>query len=130
MDKNSLHMQEYVWDFAKDGGAVGEIDLSAKANNHEMPAGAIVRRVIAKVETLCVGVGASLAWGYVGTPNADHAAEAVAGLVADALFFDAGDRLVASGSDEGKVAVDISGAPLTAGKVRLVYEYYSPGSKE
>lgn len=137
-----LHVQEYVYDFAVDGGAQGAINLHAKAGVDVVPVGAIVKRVYAKVLTACTSGGsATLAWG-----NGDDAdgysgsAVAVGSLTANALFngYDNGAALlwddtndhpidvnVADAAD-GQFIATIGTADLTAGKVVFMVEYYLP----
>ena len=137
-----LHVEEYVYDFAVDGGSVGAINLSAKDNMHVLPLGAVVKSVVMKVVTAFTSGGAAtVAWGptsdadgYSGTPVA------VASLTANAVFRgyegaaallwqDTNDHplfypvLVANDSD---MKLTIAAAALTAGKSVLWVEYYKP----
>lgn len=68
--KNSgIQVQEYVYDFAVDGGGTGEKFLSSKTGYDPLPVGAIVLGVVAHVVTAVVGSSSTLAWG-----NDDNAA--------------------------------------------------------
>ena len=61
---DGVQVQEYVYDFADDGGVIGEIVLSDKAGLDPLPVGAIVKSVTAKVLTaLTSGGSAVLSWG-------------------------------------------------------------------
>lgn len=125
--KSKLLSEEYVYDFAVDGGAIGNIDLSAKEGYKLLPAGAIVQEVHSWVETACTSGGsATVSWGdgsdvdgYSGT------AKAVAALTLNAAFAGAG-ALVPSYAVNEEFTVSIAVAALTAGKVRFIVSYYLP----
>ena len=133
--KGEIHSKEYLYDFSVDGGAVGAIDLSAKAGYKKLPEGAIVKSVHAKVVTACTSGGsATLSWGT----NADKdgysgSAKAVAALTANAAFSgekDSADLLPSCvATDKGEFEVEIAVAALTAGKVYFAVEYYLAGEK-
>ena len=58
------HVQEYVYDFAVDGGVKDvAINLHAKDNKGVIPVGAIITDVTAKVVTAIVGSSSTVAWG-------------------------------------------------------------------
>jgi hypothetical protein len=135
-------VQEYVYDFAVDGGAQGEIFLSAKANAQPIPNGAIVKGVTMKVVTAFTSGGsATLAWGNDDDPDGySGAAIAVASLTDNAVFngWDNGAALIWDDSndhaiynpvinaDDGDFSVTIGTADMTAGKAVFLVEYYSP----
>ena len=139
--KNKIHVQEFMYDFAVDGGANGTaIDLSAKDNKAVIPAGAIVKAVTAKVVDACTSAGAAtVAWG-----NGDDAdgfsgtTIAVASLTDNALFngwdnaaallWDTDHPIPLNVSTEldGQFKVLISTADLTAGKIVFLVEYLMP----
>lgn len=129
--KNKLLSQEYVYDFAVDGGAVGDIVLSDKAGYNALPSGAVVQNVHAWVETACTSGGsATLSWGdnsdvdgYSGT------AKAVAALTENAVFSGSADSaaLCPSYAANSDFSVSVGTAALTAGKVVYRVEYYVPG---
>jgi hypothetical protein len=141
--KNKILVQEYLYDYSKDGGAIGEIVLSAKNGRAPLPAGAILKSVVARVITQCTSGGAAtVSWG-----NGDSAtgysgtAIAVASLTANAifngegngaslLFDDAGDYSKCAYIDEetttGKFAMTIADFALTAGKIVFICEYFNP----
>lgn len=141
--KNSgVQVQEYVYDFAVDGGAVGTVDLHAKANKSVIPVGGIIKSVTAKVVTACTSAGAAtVAWG-----NGDDAdgysgtAIAVASLTDNALFNgwdnaaaliwdDTNDHQIpvnVADAADGQLIVTIGTAALTAGKMVFLVEYLLP----
>ena len=86
--KNKKHVQEYIYDFAEDGGATGEIDLHAKDNKSVIPVGAIITAVAAKVVTACTSAGsATVAWGNEDDEDGySGSAIGVASLTDNALF--------------------------------------------
>lgn len=112
------HMEqiEAVYDFAKDGGAIGVIDLI------EMKHAAIIHSASVKVLTSVTSAGAATVEMGVagGDTDAILPAQLQAALVAPKGFDSdaAGKGLyVASG---GKVAAEIKVAALTAGKLSVV----------
>lgn len=138
---DGVQVAEYVWDFDVDGGAVGKIILSNKANKSPIPVGAIIKSVVVKVltavttsdsGTLAVGNGDNAA-GYV-------AATAAGSLTDNALFngWDVDSALLWDGTNDhaiylnvldandGEVSVTIATGALTAGKVLVLVEYYYP----
>lgn len=139
---DGVQVQEYVYDFSDDGGAVGAITLSTKDGVDPVPTGAIIKRVSAKVLTAFTSGGSvTLAWG-----NGDDAdgysgsAIAVASLTANALFngYDNGAALLwddtndhaidvnVADSDDASFSVTIGTAAMTAGKAVFLVEYYLP----
>lgn len=138
---NKLHMEKYVYDFAEDGGAVGAIDLSAKANAAPLPDNALVKEVHYWVETAVAGSSSTLAWGnttdadgYSGTAIAEASlgADAVgngAGNAAALLWDDTNDHYIpflCNSANDRDFVVTIGTANLTAGKVHFYVEYYLP----
>src|SRR5690606_38705839 len=68
---DGVHVQQYVYDFAVDGGVKdANIELSAKAGYERLPVGAIIKAVTAKVEAAVVGTSSTLAWGHSANPDA------------------------------------------------------------
>jgi len=118
---------EYEYDLAVDSGAVGSVVLSSKNNSDPLPVGAVRKKVTAIVKTTFVGGGASLQWGDGVNSDADHTAEAVAGLSLNAVFADDSNRAQSSAA-LAQVVVEVTGAPLTAGRLGLMVEYYYPKS--
>lgn len=152
---NMKHTQEYLYDFAVDGGGTGEIVLSDKAGMPNVPVGSIVKRVYATVLTAFTSGGsATLAWGNGDDPDGySGTAIAVASLVVNASFngqetpaapgaliYDniattpdavkENGGLVVTDAAKGQVSVTIATAAMTAGKMALQVEFYAPGQAE
>lgn len=139
---NGLNVQEYVYDFAVDGGVKdANIELSAKAGYERLPTGAIIKAVTAYVETAVVGSSSTVAWGH--SANADAysgttIAEATLALnyvengwktANSELWDDTNDvqkSPYVSTSALGSFVVLISTADLTAGKIKFMVEYLLP----
>lgn len=140
---DGIQVQQYVYDFAVDGGAVSTIDLSAKANYSPLPVGAIVVAVTAWVQAACTSGGsATLEWGNSADPDGySGTAKAVAALTLNAVFNqaegagallwdntnDADKRLYIDTNANGQFKVAIGTAALTAGKVVFAVEYLMLG---
>lgn len=139
---NGIQVAEYVYDFAVDGGAVGAINLHAKAGKGVLPVGAIIKAVTAKVVTAFTSGGsATLVWGNGDDADGYSGATiAVASLTDNALFngWDNGAALlwddtndhqipvnVADAAD-GQFIVTIGTAAMTAGKALFLVEYLMP----
>lgn len=137
-----MQVQEYVYDFGVDGGAVSTIDLSAKAGYDPIPVGAVVMDVVAKVDTaVTTGASGTLAFGNGDDDDGFMSAIAAGSLTANAIFNAAGqdsallwdgtnDHMtpfyVANAAD-GQVQAKIETGALTAGKVRVLVFYVAPG---
>lgn len=138
-----VHVAEYVWNFADDGGTAATYALDAKANYSKVPTGAIIKGVVAVVESAVTSAGAATgAWGD--NSDADGfsgAAIAKAALVAGAVFNghdngaallwdDTNDHaiyfMVDGSTNDGSVDFTIGTAAATAGRVRLLVEFYMP----
>lgn len=141
--RGKKHFMEYVYDFAEDGGATGEIVLSAKSGYESLPEGALVSEVTAVVETAVTGTSSTLAWGNSTDPDGYHAAVAEASLTAGAAFNsqdataallwdDTNDHSIVNRVDgtaaNQTFSVTVGTADLTAGKVRFIVEFYYPRS--
>lgn len=136
-----VQVQEYVYDFAEDGGAQSTITLSSKSGSSPLPVGAIVVAVHTRVETaLTSGGSAVLSWGNGDDADGySGAAAAVAGFTANALnngwdnaaaliWDDTNDHQIPLYIDDvttGAVSFTIGTADLTAGKVVILVEYYA-----
>jgi hypothetical protein len=133
-------VQEYVYDFAVDGGAQGAIVISDSANKKTLPVGALIKNVYAHVSTACTSGGsATVKWGNAAGDF--HGAVAVADLAANAVFNaqdDTSDNLL-NDADPGHpilyrvdsatnatFIVTIATADLTAGKISFLVEYMLP----
>lgn len=145
--KNSgIHVQDYVYDFAVNGGTVSTIDLSITDGYALLPAGATVIGVVARVLTACTSGGsATVEWGNTSdTDGYSGVAIAVASLTANAVFNGAEDAtnpsalLFNNTNDEEKpyavtatantqnFVVKINTAALTAGKIAFSVMYLMP----
>lgn len=143
---NLYHTQEYLYDFAADGGLQSTIVLSDKAGMPNVPVGATVKRAYARVLTqLTSGGAATLSWGNGDDADGySGATAAVAGFTADAVFNgidnaaaliwdDTNDHqidLAVTDAGSGQVSFTITDADLTAGKLAIVVEFYVPGQAE
>lgn len=140
--KNSgLQTQEYVYDFAVDGGTNGAaITLSNKVGYDPLPVGAVVKSVYAHVVTAVTSGGsATVEWGngddadgYSGTAIAkatlvlnyvcNHA------MGAGALLWDNTNDcdipLYIDDATTGAFKILINTADLTAGKIVFMVDYY------
>ena len=126
----AIHAQEYVYDFAENGGAQSTIDLST---GKTLPIGAIVFMVLNVCETAVVGASATIAFGdgttttqYMNTANA---------TVLDAL----NETTIAlpyvltsrvSSANTSKFTITIGTADITAGKIRSTVLYYLPSNDD
>ncbi len=136
--KNSgIHVQEYVWDFAVDGGTYtnSPFVLSAKAGKSPLPIGAIVLDVVAKTETAVTGASSTYEWGNADTDGYSGSAIAVATLTAvgyteqgvGALVWDDTNDVrkpyYISSAADGAFKLTINTASATAGKIRFYVTY-------
>lgn len=142
--KNQYCVQEYVYDFAVDGGAQGTLVLSNKNGKNPLPVGAIVKEVTAQVVTACTSGGsATVAWGNGDDTDGytTHGSPvAVASLTLNAVFNAASldSALLWDGTNDhyiplyiddattGNFSMVIGGADLTAGKIVFIVEYLYP----
>ena len=131
---DGMQVQQYLYDFSADGGAISTIDLSAKENYSVLPAGSIVLNCVLAVETTFTSGGsATLDVGNGDDPNGYLAGMAVADLSANSVFTaaqqagallwdnsnDAPLAIHVDDSADGQVTVDIATATMTAGKARV-----------
>ena len=133
-------VQEYVYSFADDGGAISTIALSSKANVDPLPLGAVVTEVVLKVITAFTSGGsATLSWGNSdGVTTYSGTAVPVASLVANACFNGMGNGASVLWNDtedaavpfpvinaaDAAVNVSIAAAAMTAGKAVIMVEYF------
>lgn len=139
--KNAINIQEYVWDFAVDGGAQGAIVLSDNANKHPIPVGAIIKNCYARVITQpdSAGDAVTIKWGNASGDY--HGAVAQGALTANAVFNsqdDTSDNLLndadpghpiayyVADANGGAFQVTLAAADATAGKIVFVVEYLLP----
>ena len=139
---NEMHTQEYEYDFAADGGAVGVINLSSKAGAHVLPVGAMVKKVSLKVVTAFTSGGAAtVSWGPTASATGySGTAVAVASLTANASFNgegngaslvfndveDSSKEAVVGVANDGDMKLTIAAAALTAGRAIVNVQYYNP----
>ncbi len=139
---DGVQVSEYVYDFAEDGGATGEIVLSTKPGRAAIPVGALIKRVTALVKTAVTSAGApTLAWGNGDDPDGYSGAGHLKGALlintsfngydnaAALLWDDTNDHMIdvpVVDADDGKFSVTIATAALTAGKVVFMVEHYMP----
>lgn len=121
-----IQYYEYEYDFADDGGATGTIDLSAKANKADLPNGCVRLRTSVVVQTALAGSSASAKIG-TSANAADLAADAgVASYSASAVFNDTTPVYI--GTTNGDCVLTIAGAALTAGKFKVLVEFWNPNA--
>ena len=118
---------EYVFDIgAGDSGAVGVVDLSAKAEQANLPVGAVKKKVTGYVKTAFVGGGASLQWGRTGDTDEDKTVEAVGALTVNSVHPPDAENFPVTDANTGSIVVEVTGAPFTEGAIGLMVEYYFP----
>ncbi len=120
-----IQVAEFEYDYAVDGGATGSYDLSAKANKAKLPVGAVIVGSEVVVQTPLTGSGASA---KIGTTNDDDEWKALAAatIAAGVSTAYSAPVLVASGDDD--VLLDVSGAALTAGKLKVLVHFVNPNA--
>ena len=116
-----------VYDFAVDGGAVGQINLKDdKGNLISLPVGAIVTKAyIDVITTLTSGGSATIAVGAQASGDL-LAATAVASWAAGLLAADAVGTVATMkkiATSDKPLRLDIAVAALTAGKAKVFIEY-------
>lgn len=133
-------VQEYIYDFAVDGGNTGAIDLSAKAGYDPLPQGAIVTDVHLKVITAVTGTSSTVAVGNTTDPDGYMVAIAEGTLVDEAvirvgeqagalMWDDTNDHMISflvNSANDAVFSITIGTANLTAGKILFFVEYYLP----
>lgn len=108
---------EFVYDFAKDGGAIGAYDLV------KMKDRCVIRAAYMDVDTACTSGGsATVSVGPVGSVAALVAATAVASLTANASIDGASIGTTLAVAPDAVIVLDIATAALTAGKIRVRLE--------
>ena len=143
--KGEKQSKEFLYDFAVQGGATGDIELNGcDPNGDSLPEGFIIEQVMIKTDTafastgsptLTVGNGADrdgfLADTYAGASAANSVVRS--GEVAGALLWDdTNDHEInyRVGSTNQGVSISIGTAPVTAGKLRVIVEGYLPGTAD
>jgi hypothetical protein len=127
----SVQVQEYTYDFAVHGGAIGQIDLATAAKSL-LPVGAVVTSVHYKVITAPTSSGsATIALGDVAS-GARYKAATAYNDAAYAIDFVAaaaiGVPMNITAANNGKFAITIATAALTAGKIKFFVSYLMPKS--
>lgn len=122
-----VQVQEYLYDFAVDGGATGAVDISHGKN---LPAGAQVLDVYYLIETAFTSGGsATVALGDVASASRYKSATAYndSAYALDTIAKAAsGVPLNVTSANAGKPQVTIATATLTAGKMKVFYVYMQP----
>lgn len=121
---NQLLLVEYEYDFSVDGGATGVHDLSAKANKVDLPSGSLRKSTHVLVQTALAGVSASAKIGTTASDADIAALAAVSAYSASAVFNDA--TAIYVGTTNKDCILTVSGAALTAGKLKVFIEYIVP----
>lgn len=120
-------VQELTYDYSVNGGAVSSIDLSG---GKKLPVGAVLESGYYIVQTAFTSSGsATIALG-----NATTAAKYLAATAFDNAAYTAntpanfaiGVPSYISVANDGKFKMAIAGAALTAGKMKVVLNYYVP----
>jgi hypothetical protein len=115
------YISSYRYDFAVDGGATGTITL----HGPKLPSGALVTDAVVIVDTAPVGAGASIALTTGEGAGDIQAAAAISGAPWSTIGAKRASALTASTApvrltQDRAPGFVISGAALTAGKVRMV----------
>lgn len=135
-------VQEFVYDVAVDGGALGEKALHAKANSAVIPVGAIIRQVVAHVVTACTSTGsATVVWGNGNDKDGYSGTLIAVATLADNYVNNAwenGSVLLWDNTDDhpiyinvldaaaGQFIVTVATEVLATGKIIFAVEYYMP----
>jgi hypothetical protein len=125
MERNGLIAADraayFEWDFARDGGAVGDIAL----RGDRLPAGVVIIGGKIHVNTAVTGVGAVMSLA-VGTAEL-LPDTAVAALTQDAILDvvpnNAAVNCILVATTGTGVTMTIAGAAMTAGKITLALQY-------
>lgn len=124
--QNSLHTEEFLYDFTVHGGAQGAISLGS------LPIGAVVVDLKGIVEVAVTSSGsATVALGN--TTTADSLLVATAKTLVDGIGDVVAQAVVPSLTQAttaalAAVKITIGTADLTAGKIRFVITYYLPSN--
>lgn len=139
--RGSLHSQVYEWDFAKDGGAVGQIALRPRPGD-AMQEGLIVKeiRIVEKTSVTSGGTptitfGPSVdADGYLAdvfallgsAPTVVRSGEVAGALLWDDTNDHEINYRIGSAANTQDLVMDVGTAALTAGAIELHVESYMP----
>lgn len=117
----AVQVLTFLYDFDVLGGAVGTVTLTGvDGEAKQLPAGAAVMRATVDVQT--AAAGGSSQWGTTADTDGFVAATAAAALTADAIVVGAGALIETKNTTATDVELEITGAPLTAGKFLLHLE--------
>lgn len=123
---DGVHIAEYEYDYAVDGGATGAHTLSSKANKSSLPYGAVVHLVEIVGQTAFQGSSASAKFGHSSSTNV-YKAQVTATLYTASACFTYSTAFQAKGNNRD-VIMTINGAPLTAGKAKVLVHYALPNT--
>jgi hypothetical protein len=139
---NKIHLQEYIYDFAVDGGVKdANIILSNKAGYDPIPVGAIIQSVTAVVVTTVTGSSSTVSWGNASTADGYSGTTIAEGTLVDnflvngwdlgasLLWDDTNDHALTprvADANSGAFVVLISTGNLTAGKIWFGVQYIMP----
>ena len=120
--ENALKVAQFEYDFAKHGGAIGDITIDPKL----LPAGAKILGGMIDVTTTFVGATATIAFNVVGSADV-LAATAVASFAVDALLdvvpvWTAATAIKVAANSP--LTMTIAAAALTAGKCTINLFYF------
>lgn len=130
-------VQEYFYDFAADGGAIGTVTLSAKDGKAPLPVGAIVLNSTTWVKDAVTSGGAATVSIGLGTDvDGLLTAQALGALTANAVIVGDGAAAVPASSAtyissaaNGAVTASIAVAAATAGQISVSVEYIYPAGQ-
>lgn len=127
--KNEVCYKKFVYDFAVNGGALGNISLSSPTGSaFTLPLHALVKSVLVKVATTCTSGGsATVSVGNTSDVDMYLAAVAVGSLTADYIGTAIGTPVAVTAANLQDVTLTIATAALTAGKIEVHVEYYNQG---
>lgn len=123
---DNIQVAEYEYDFAVDGGATGVYTLSAKANKAPLPVGAIKVGHQVLVNTPFVGSGASAIIGVSADTDRYMAISAAAGVTG--FKTSSTSAVYLSAANLADVLLTVTGAALTAGKLKVLVSFVNPNA--
>lgn len=123
--QNVLQHQEFLYDFAVNGGAVSSISLGT------LPKGAIVSTAHVSVEATVTSAGSStVAFGNKTTTDEYIGATAFASIntAGKVIGGDTNKKMQNVATDDGNVMITIGTDAITAGKLRLSVDFFIPST--
>jgi hypothetical protein len=126
-NNDAIQVAEYEYDFAVDGGATGVYTLSSKANKAALPVGAIKVGHQVLVNTAFVGSGASAILGVSGDTDR-YMVITAAGNVGAGLETSSASAVFISAANLSDCLLTVSGAALTAGKLKVLISFVNPNA--